>query len=175
MEGVSWSRPSGLPSQVHYSAIFRMIRRKSSALQKEHVKTCILVSMLIFIAALVLSACEGIRGDYTGPAISDVSTSGKVLVISDCLATAVTITAKVTDASRITSVLLWYRVGSDRPFTSTSMDALEGLYTASVKGSDLQGDGYGTMEFYVTAEDGEGNAGKSPLDKSIQFLPCVNN
>ena len=131
--------------------------------------------MLVFIATLVLSACAGIRGDHTGPAISDISTSGKVLVISDCLATSVTITAKVTDASSITGVLLWYRVGSDRPYTSTSMDALGGLYSASVKGSDLQGDGYGTMEFYITAEDGEGNAGKSPLDKSIQFLPCVNN
>jgi hypothetical protein len=138
-------------------------------------KTCIRVSMLIFIASLALAACDGIRGDHPGPAISDISTSGKVLVISDCLATSVTITAKVTDASSITSVLLWYRVGSDRPYTSASMDALGDLYTASVKGSDLQGDGYGTMEFYITAQDGEGNAGKSPLDKSIQFLPCVNN
>jgi hypothetical protein len=130
---------------------------------------------LIFITTLVLSACVGIPGDRTGPVISDISTSGKVLVISDCLATSVTVTAKVTDASRIASVLLWYRVGSDRPYSSTSMNAQGGSYTASVKGSDLQGDGYGAMEFYITAEDEAGNSGKSPLDKSIQFLPCVNS
>jgi hypothetical protein len=138
-------------------------------------KTLFRVSMLIFVAALVLSACAGIRGDHAGPAITDISTSGKVLVISDCLATSVTITAKVTDVSSITSVQLWYRVGSDRPFKSTSVDALGDLYSASVKGSDLQSDGYGTLEFYITAEDGEGNTSKGPLDKSIQFLPCVNN
>ena len=131
--------------------------------------------MLVFIATLVLSTCAGIRGDHTGPAISDISTSGKVLVISDCLATSVTVTAKVTDASRIASVLLWYRVGSDGPYASTNMNAQGGLYTASVKGSDLQGGGYGTMEFYITAEDEGGNPGESPLDKSLQFLPCVNS
>lgn len=138
-------------------------------------KTCIRVSMLIFIASLALAACDGIRGDHPGPAISDISTSGKVLVISDCLATSLTVTAKVSDASGIASVLLWYRVGSDRSYASTRMDAQGGSYAASVKGSDLQGDGYGALEFYITAEDEAGNSGKSPLDKSIQFLPCVNS
>jgi hypothetical protein len=138
-------------------------------------RTFVRYTALLFITTFVLSACVAIPAAHPGPAISDVSTSGKVLVISDCLATSVTVTAKVTDASRITSVLLWYRVGSDGPYASTNMNAQGGLYTASVKGSDLQGGGYGTMEFYITAEDEGGNHGQSPPDKSIQFLPCVSN
>jgi hypothetical protein len=81
----------------------------------------------------------------------------------------------VTDASKITSVLLWYRIGADQPYDSVQMNSQAGLYTASIKGTDLQGHGYGVMEFYITAEDGEGNSSKSLTDKSIQFLPCVNN
>jgi hypothetical protein len=138
-------------------------------------RTFVRFAALVFIATLVLSACVAIPADHTSPAISDVSTSGKVLVISDCLATSVTVTAQVTDASRITNVLLWYRIGSDQPYASTNMNPQGGLYTASVKGSDLQGGGYGTLEFYITAEDEAGNHGQSPPDKSIQFLPCVNS
>ena len=135
----------------------------------------LMLTALIFIITLLLPACEGGSSDKAGPIISDISTSGKVVVISDCPATSVTITAKVTDASKITSVLLWVRVGSDQPFASISMEAHEDLYSASVKGADLQGNGYGAMEFYITADDQEGNRGKSPLDNSIQFLPCVSN
>jgi hypothetical protein len=125
--------------------------------------------------ALILSACNSMRGDHTGPTISDISTSNKVVVISDCPATAVTITAKVTDESNITSVLLWVRVGTEGPFTSIRMDMQNDIYTATVQGSDLQGHGYGAMEFYITAEDGEGNKSESSHDDSVQFLPCVNN
>jgi hypothetical protein len=78
-------------------------------------------SVLILITTLILSACVGIPDDHIGPVISDISTSGKVLVISDCLATSVTVTAKLTDTSRITNVLLWYRVGSDQPYASTKL------------------------------------------------------
>ena len=130
---------------------------------------------LLFGIAFLLPACTGIRSDHTGPVISDISTSDKVVVISDCPATAVTITAKVTDESNIISVLLWFRVGTEGPFTSIRMDLQNELYTATVQGSDLQGHGYGAMEFYITAEDGEGNKSESPHDDSIQFLPCVNN
>jgi len=131
--------------------------------------------MLLLGIAWILSACAGSRGDHTGPAISDISTSDKVVVISDCLATSVTITAKVTDASNVISVLLWVRVGTDGPFASSNMNLQNGIYTAKVKGSELQGHGYGAMEFYITAEDGKGNKSESPHDDSIQFLPCVNN
>ena len=124
---------------------------------------------------LILSACAGIRADHTGPVISDISTSDKVVVISDCLTTSVTITAKVTDASNIKSVLLWYRVGSDQPFASSNMNLQDDIWAAKVKGADLQGHGYGAMEFYITAEDEAGNKSESPHDDSVQFLPCVNN
>ena len=123
----------------------------------------------------LLPACTGIRSDQAGPVISDISTSDKVVVISDCLSTAVTVTAKVTDASNVKNVLLWVRVGSDQPFASSKMNLQNDLYAAQVKGSDLQGHGYGAMEFYITAEDEAGNSSKSSVDHSVQFLPCVNN
>lgn len=131
--------------------------------------------ILLFGIAFILSACDGVRDDHTGPSISDISTSDKVVVISDCLSTSVTITAKVTDASNIKSVLVWYRVGPDQPFASSKMNLQNDLYTANVKGSDLQGHGYGPMEIYITAEDEQGNKSESPHDESVQFLPCVNN
>ena len=133
------------------------------------------VRAILFGVALILSACAAVGGDHTGPIISDISTSDKVVVISDCLATSVTITAKVTDASNVKSVLLWVRVGSDQLFASSNMNLQNDLYTAKVKGADLQGHGYGAMEFYITAEDEKGNKSESPHDDSVQFLPCVNN
>jgi hypothetical protein len=133
------------------------------------------IRLLILLAILVLSACQRVQRDQTGPAISDIAASGDVLVISDCQPTALEITAKVTDPSGVANVLLWVRVGSDQPYTSITMKAREGIYTASLKGVDLLGQSYGTMEFYITAEDGEGNSSRSSLDESIQFLPCVNN
>ena len=129
----------------------------------------------LFGIALILSACDSKQSDQTGPVISDISTSDKVVVISDCLSTSVIITAKVTDASNVKSVLLWYRVGSDQPFASSEMNLQNDLYAAKVKGSDLQGHGYGAMEIYITAEDEKGNKSESPHDDSVQFLPCVNN
>ena len=133
------------------------------------------IVMLLIGTALILSACKSVPRDQAAPAISEISTSGKVVVISDCIATSVVVTAKVTDDSAVKSVLLWYRVGSDQPFASANMNLQNGLYTAAIKGADLQGHGYGDMEFYITAEDVSGNSSKSPLDNSIQFLPCVSN
>jgi hypothetical protein len=130
---------------------------------------------LVFISTLASSACGRLQRDSSGPNISNIETSDKVVVISDCPSTSVTITATVTDESNITSVLLWFRVGTDEPFTSARMELQNDIYTASVQGSELQGHGYGAVEFYITAEDGEGNTSKSPIDSSIQFLPCVNN
>lgn len=133
------------------------------------------VRAILLGVALILSACAGLQKDQAGPAISDISTSDKVVVISDCLSTSITITAKVTDASKVKNVLLWYRVGSDQPFASANMDLQNDIYAAKVKGADLQGHGYGAMEFYITAEDEAGNKSESPHDDSVQFLPCVNN
>lgn len=138
-------------------------------------KSLALTTTILFGIAFVLSACGSRQSDHTGPVISGISTSDKVVVISDCLSTSVTITAKVTDASNVKSVLLWYRVGSDGSFASSNMDRQNGIYAATVKGADLQGHGYGAMEFYVSAEDDAGNKSESLHDESIQFLPCVNN
>lgn len=131
--------------------------------------------LLLLVAAQIVSACDNLRGDRKGPHIRDISTSDKVVVISDCPSTSVRIHAKVTDGSTIRSVLLWYRVGADQSFAFTKMDGENDIYSATVEGADLQGHGYGPMEFYITAEDGEGNSSKSQMDDSIQFLPCVNS
>jgi hypothetical protein len=44
-----------------------------------------------------------------------------------------------------------------------------------LNGPDFLGRPYGTLEFYITAEDKAGNLSKSPINQSVQFLPCVNN
>lgn len=137
-------------------------------------KYVIRIVTLVMVATL-LPACNGGQADRSGPTISDISTSDKVLVISDCQSDSVTITARASDESKIDRVLLWYRVGSDQPFAFTEMDLQDDMYAVTVKGSELQGQGYGAMEFYITAEDEQGNASESAHDTSIQFLPCVNN
>jgi hypothetical protein len=124
---------------------------------------------------ILLTACGSNRASKAGPIISDVSTSGKILVISDCQGTSITVNAKVNSESKIDNVLLFYRVGSDVPFESIPMTAQGENYSAVLRGKDLQGKDYGDLEFYITAEDEQGNASKSPLNKSIQFLPCVNH
>jgi len=130
---------------------------------------------MIIISIILVAACKRAKSDLTDPVIRDISISSNVLVISDCQADSVTITARVINESRITQVLLWYRVGADQPFFSSTMKLQNGIYAANVQGSELQGHGYGAMEFYITAEDESGNSSKSPVDNSIQFLPCVNN
>lgn len=128
----------------------------------------------LLMICFILVACSKGASDQTGPAISDIKTSGNVLVISDCSGTSVTISAKVSDPSGVESVLLWYRV-ADQPFASTNMELQDGVYQVSVVGSEFLGKGYGTLEFYVQAKDGAGNLSKSPVDQSIQFLPCVSS
>ncbi len=135
---------------------------------------------LIWFAALmaiaaVASACGKMQSDVGGPVIHDITTSGKVLVISDCPATSVTITAEITDESKISQVLLWYRVNPDQRFDSIMMTKENDLYATEVKGADLQDNGYGAMEFYISAEDEWGNKTESPHDTSVQFLPCVSS
>ena len=137
-------------------------------------KIRILITILL-TSMLAPSACRNISIDHTGPVISDIAASNNVLVISDCLSTSITVTAKVTDASDIANVLFWYRVGSDQGFKSDPMQLADGLYSVVVKGTDLQGYGYGDLEFYISAQDASGNLNKSAVDNHVQFLPCVNN
>ena len=128
----------------------------------------------ILVASFSIAACGKGSSDKTGPEITDIKASGNVLVISDCSGTSVSVTAKVTDPSGVKNVLFWYRV-SDQPFASREMTMKDGMYQTSVQGSEFLGKGYGTLEFYVQAEDSAGNVNKSPVDQSVQFLPCVSN
>jgi hypothetical protein len=120
-------------------------------------------------------ACTQVSGDHSAPVISDISTSSKVVVISDCQNTSVTITARVTDESKIDHVQLSYRVGSSGKFISVPMKPKNDQFSAEIKGADLQGNGYGNLEFYIAAQDEAGNKSESPHDTSVQFLPCVSN
>jgi hypothetical protein len=128
----------------------------------------------ILFASFLIAACGKESSDKTGPSISDIKASGNVLVISDCSGTSVSVTAKVTDPSGVNEVLFWYRV-ADQPFASREMAMRDGIYEVSVQGSEFLGKGYGPMEFYVQAEDKAGNVSRSPVDQSVQFLPCVSN
>ena len=133
------------------------------------------LSVLLLVACFSLAACRNISSDKTGPSIGDIRTSGNVLVISDCSGTSVTISTKVTDPSGVGKVLLWFRTGPDQQFVSTAMELKEGIYSVDLKGPDFLGRPYGTLEFYITAEDGLGNLSRSTMDQSVQFLPCVNS
>ena len=138
-----------------------------------HVRVFSLIRWLILFS-FVLSACGKASIDQLGPEISDIKTSGNVLVISDCAGTSVSISAKVTDPSGVKSVSLWYRV-EDQPFSSQEVTLQNGVYEVSLQGVEFLGQGYGTLEFYIEAKDGAGNLSKSPVDRSIQFLPCIGN
>jgi len=139
--------------------------KKSSALI---LLACIWVFMLI--------ACEAASTarDSVGPTITEITTSNQSFSI-DCPPTSITVNANITDTSGIKSATLWYRVGSDQPYTSRTMDASNHTYSATVKGIELPPGPYGAWEFYITAEDTAGNSNKSSVDNSIQFLPCVSN
>jgi hypothetical protein len=131
---------------------------------------------ILFLAAFSgLSSCRKPSTDQTGPSISDIKTSGNVLVISDCSGTSVTISAIVTDPAGIEKVQLWHRTGTDQQFSSTAMELQEGTYIVDLKGPDFLGHPYGTLEFYITAQDKVGNLSRSGVNQSVQFLPCVNN
>jgi hypothetical protein len=132
-------------------------------------------TLLFLVAFTGLSSCNKLSTDQTGPSISDIKTSGNVLVVSDCSGTSVTVSAKVTDPSGIEKVQLWYRTGTDQQFSSTDMELKEGIYTGNLMGPDFLGRPYGTLEFYITAGDRRGILSKSAVNQSVQFLPCVNN
>jgi len=112
-------------------------------------------------------------GDNAGPIFNRITTSSKVLAKSDCIPTAITVTANITDTAGVLRVALWYRVGADQPYTPVIMDLLGDDYGATVRALDAPGGEYGAWEFYITAEDGAGNLSQSPLDTSVQLLPCV--
>jgi hypothetical protein len=129
----------------------------------------------LILILCVISACTTLPShDSTSPTIQQVTTSSKGFAKSDCVPTSLTVTANITDDDQIAEATLWYRVGSDQKFTAMKMTHGEqDQYTAKVIALDVPGGEYGVLEFYVVARDQAGNETKSPMDTSVQLLPCV--
>ena len=132
--------------------------------------------MLACVGAITLTACgaASTSSDSVGPTITQITTSAQSFSI-DCPPTSITVTAQITDTSGVMRAVLWYRVDTEQPYTSKNMDVSNNIYSATVKGIDLPAGPYGALEFYITAEGLAGNTSQSPLDQSVQFLPCVSN
>ena len=110
----------------------------------------------------------------TGPVFESITTSTKFIAKSDCRPTSITVTANIIDSSGVALVSLWYRVGADQPYTQVSMKQDDSeTYSMNIKALDTPGGKYGVWEFYLTADDGAGNTSQSPLDTSVQLLPCL--
>jgi len=132
--------------------------------------------ILTCVGAITITACGAAATprQAMGPTIAQVTTSNQSFSI-DCPPTSITVTAQITDTLGITRAALWYRVDTDQPYTSKNMDASNHIYSATVQGIDLPAGPYGALEFYITAENKAGKKSQSPLDQSVQFLPCVSN
>ena len=126
--------------------------------------------LLLFFAA----SCKSV--DKNAPVITNITTSSKFLAKSDCSNTSLTVTATITDDTKVKSVEIMYRVGSDQQFTSIPMK-LDGhdQYTATIITLEIPGGEYGPVEFSIVAKDEAGNQSKSAVDDSVQLLPCVAN
>ena len=131
---------------------------------------------IAFMLAGTISACGPASAprDQQAPTIDQITTSSQGFSI-DCVPTSMTVTARITDSSDVAQAALWYRVGADGAYASRDMDLSDGLYGATIRALDLQVGTYGTLEFYITAEDSAGNKSQSPLDETVQFLPCVGS
>lgn len=136
----------------------------------------IISTLLVLIFSSNMVVCGQVASaaqDRTGPSIGQIETSTKFMAKSDCQTTSVTVTADITDESGIKQAVIWYRVGSDQQYTSVNLSLINGKYSVTIKGLDVPGGEYGTWEFYLSAEDTVGNKNQSPLDTSVQLLPCV--
>src|SRR5258706_15853435 len=132
--------------------------------------------LLACVGALTFTACGAAATprQTVGPIIAQVTTSNQSFSI-DCPPTSITVTANIMDTLGVTRALLWYRVDTDQPYTSKEMATANNGYSATVQGIDLPAGPYGALEFYITAENKAGKKSQSPLDQSVQFLPCVSN
>lgn len=110
--------------------------------------------------------------DRTGPAINRVAPSPTVFYDRGaCGATSVNVTANITDPSGVTNVRLWYRLGTSGSFANKPMSAISSNdYRATINASDWASTG--TVQFYVTAQDGVGNSAQSATG-SVSLLACV--
>ena len=128
--------------------------------------------LILSIFILITNGC--IQKDNQAPQITDIQTSSKILAKSDCIPTYARITANITDDSSVKAAALWYRIGQDQEFSSTPMQPEIGnRFVATLIALDIPGGEYGTLEFYILAEDEAGNQSKSQVDTSVQLLPCV--
>lgn len=128
----------------------------------------------LVICIVITSRCSQ-RNDQA-PQITNIRTSSKVLAKSDCIPTSETITANITDNTHVQSAALWYRIGQDQKFTSSSMEREGGsTFNVTLIALDIPGGEYGTLEFYIVAEDDAGNRSHSPVDTSVQLLACVSS
>lgn len=134
---------------------------------------------MLLLSAAALIACQPQSAlaaqDVVGPTIGNIETSTKFMAKSDCNTTSVTVTSNITDESGIKQADLWQRVGADQPYTPVTMSLTDGTYSVNVKALDVPGGEYGNWEFYITAEDNAGNKSQSPLDTTVQLLPCVGS
>jgi len=130
--------------------------------------------IILSICIIVTSGCN--QKNDQAPRITDIKTSSKVLAKSDCIPTSETITANITDNTGVTSATVWYRIGKDQKFTSAVMKREAGdTFDATIIALEIPGGEYGTLEFYIVAEDEAGNQSISPVDTSVQLLACVSN
>ena len=136
-------------------------------------KTLLIISLVTSLLVILFAASYASK-DTSAPAITNTTTSSKFFAKSDCSPTSLTITADIKDGTEVKSATVWYRVGVDQKFTSTNMKhESNDLYTVMIIGLDIPGGEYGVLEFYVVAKDEAGNQSQSPVDASVQLLPCV--
>jgi len=125
--------------------------------------------MLLFVAG-----CKS--ADKSAPVITNITTSNKFLAKSDCANTSLTVTAAITDNTKVKSAEIKYRVGSDQQFISMPMKSEgQNQYSAKIVTLEIPGGEYGSVEFSIVAEDEAGNQSESVVDDSVQLLPCVSN
>lgn len=134
---------------------------------------------LLFVAAMVLSALPTFAcasSTNPPPAIHHIQTSSTVLATSDCIPTAVTITARITDDTGVAAATLWYRVGTAQPYTARPMQHSAGdVYSATVIALEIPGGAYGALAFSIVATDHMRAQTTSRIDTSVQLLPCVRH
>ena len=138
-------------------------------------QTLLVISLVVSLLVL-LFITSYVSKDTVAPVITNITTSNKFLSKSDCGNTTLTVTATITDNTKVKSATLWYRVGADQKFTSMPMKA-EGSnqYAATVVTLEIPGGEYGSVEFSIVGEDEAGNQSKSPVNSDVQLLPCVSN
>ncbi len=128
---------------------------------------------LLFLFMLITGCASK---DKTPPVITNITTSAKFIALSDCANTSLTVTATITDDTKVMSATISYRVGADQQFTSMPMKSKDqDQFDITIVALEIPRGEYGPVEFSIVAEDEAGNSSKSVIDESVQLLPCVAN